>query len=225
MGHFTRKHSTWLALLTALLLAGCTPTSPQPEASVSGFADLFTGYGADYDPASTPMQLASMSDVVISGKITAITPGRYFGRSVDDPGGNRTIVLNIKVDAVLAGALPRNQREMVFVELPSPGNAEASVYDRHVPKDREVVLYLIAAAGPSQTPIVDPDAGRPAGRPLYQPVNPQGFVMEDDGAVVQVLEKTTFSGTDITSFVPEAERFPVDLNHPREPEVTESPAS
>ena len=216
-----------LTLAAALLtvLAGCgsdagtdpgagTGTAARPAqvgaGSVSSFAELFVGYDADYDHIGTPAALAARSKLVVQGRIARIDKGRTFGISATDPVAETRIVLVFTVDKVLnGGALAGKAGGTVYVELPAPGGAAAEVFDRSAPKTSDAVLYLSPAATAADTAIVNPDAGRPAGQPLYQPVNPQGFVIDAGTAVVQVLERHEFPGANLGDFVPAAKKqFP-----------------
>jgi hypothetical protein len=98
----------------------------------------------------------------------------------------------------------------VYLELPAPGGPEADAFDVPAPKGAGAVLYLAPAPTRANMPIVDEAAGRPAGQPLFQPANPQGFVIEDAGDVLQVIEHIQFRGAKLADFTPSASRFPLD---------------
>jgi hypothetical protein len=200
------------------LLAGCggdADTADQPAAgSAAAFADLFVGYSADYDGVETPDALAAESTLVVRGRIARVDEGRILGRSATAPGAGSTVVVVVDVDRVLRGALPGGSKGKVYVELPAPLGRTAAEYDRAAPRQAATALYLDPALTAAHTPIVDPLAGRPAGQPLYQPVSPQGFVIEADDGVVQVIEHTEFAGTTLQRFVPGASRFPFEAARP-----------
>jgi hypothetical protein len=199
----------------AVLLAGCGsqtgPTSSAPQAgtgSVSEFAALFGSYAADYEPERTPAALADKSLLVVEGRIARIDKGRTFGTSASDPAASSSIVMALNVQRVLHGTMPAGAGGTVYVELPAPRAKQAAVFDRAAPKSSDVVLYLIAAATKADTPLVNPDAGRPAGQSLFQPTNPQGFVIDAGGTVVQVLEISEIKGASLAQFLPGAASFP-----------------
>jgi hypothetical protein len=205
--------------VTLGLLSGCgdstaDTTKQAPAESVDAFVDLFAGYGADYNPAATPAALAAKSTLVVRGRINRVDQGRILGRSATDPGAAGTVVLVVTVDRVLHGGRPAGSDGMVYVELPAPMGRTAAEYDRVVPRGAATVLYLGPAMTLAHTPIVDPAAGRPAGQALYQPINPQGVLIEAADRVVQVLEHAEFAGTTLQRFVPGAARFPTaSSNH------------
>jgi hypothetical protein len=208
-----------LALLAGLtVLVGCgepqrseaqrsEPASARTDAVVE-FAALFGSYSADFDHLSTPAELTARSALVVQGKIARFDRGRTFGTSSADPVARRTVVMVLSVDRVLHGTLPVASRGSVYVELPAPGGLPLDAFQRTAPRSSDAVLYLRTAATRADTALVDPDAGRPAGQPLYQPANPQGFVIEAGGKVVQILEFTEFTGARLRDFVPAAPRFP-----------------
>lgn len=216
----TRHRSPAAALTLAGLLltvmAGCGSdagtSSEEHDAaqvsvgSVDGFADLFTDYRSDYDHIDTPSDLAARSKLVVQGRIVQIDEGRLFGTSATDPVASSSIVLVFAVTRVLNGDTPAGGK--VYVELLPPGQVAAEVFDRSAPKTSDAVLYLTPAATAADTAIVDPDEGRPAGQPLYQPVNPQGLVIETGTATVQILAGVEFPGTSLRDFVPAAKSFP-----------------
>lgn len=208
--------SAWLAVcaVTALAMAACGTNQEDMATSAAGsasrFAALFDGYSADYEPAPTPDILSEWSDLVVRGTILRVERGRLFGQSEEDPTATRSIVMVIGVAAILSGTLPAGADGLAYIELPAPGGTAADVFDRYAPKTSQVVLYLVPAATAAQTPIADPDTGRPVGQPLFQPTNPQGFVVEDDKGVLQPLDFAEFPGASLQQFVPASEQFPVD---------------
>ena len=203
-----------LVAAAAAGLAGCgsdAGTAARPASasapSAAGFAALFNSYRGDYDQLDSPAALADRSTLVVQGRIDRIDQGRTFGTSATDPVARFSVVLVLNVDRVLHGTLA-GDNDKVYVELPAPRAIKADLFDRSAPKTSATVLYLLPAATKANTAIVDPNAGRPAGQPLYQPINPQGFFIESDEAVVQVMERIEFPGTSLRDFVPAAKRFP-----------------
>lgn len=197
-----------LAVFTALL-AGCgSPSGAASGTAVHDFAVLFDGYFVDYEPERSPAALADRSLLVVQGRIAHIGTGRTFGASATDPATETSIVMAFDVRQVLRGSLPGGAGGTVFVELPAPMSRPAAEFDHAAPRDRDAVLYLKAAATRDDTGLVDPDAGRPAGQPLYRPTNPQGFVIDADGMVVQVLETTELRGAKLAHFLPDSTAFP-----------------
>lgn len=205
-----------LAGLLLTIVAGCgsdagTSSGERSAAqasvgSVHGFADLFADNRTDYDHIATPSDLAARSELVVQGRIVQIDEGRTFGTSATDPVASSSIVLVFAVNQVLNGETPAGGK--VYVELLPPGQITAEEFDRSAPKTSDAVLYLAPAATAADTAIVDPDGGRPAGRPLYQPVNPQGLVIETGTGPVQILAGVEFPGASLRDFVPAAKSFP-----------------
>lgn len=190
----------------AFLLTGC---GSQPGGgSVAEFTELFGGQAVDYDWERSPAALAGRSTLVVQGTIARIDKGRLFGTSADDPVIEPKNVMVLNVKRVLRGSLAADANNTVYVELPAPMSRPAADFDRVAPKTADVVLYLVPAPAAGQTPLVDPDAGRPAGQPLYQPINPQGFAVDNGGSVVLVLELAEFKGAKLAQFLPDSAQFP-----------------
>lgn len=181
-------------LAAATVLAGCASVEPanpsfRPgEADVRDFAALFVeGYAADFEPADTTSELGSVATLVVFGTVVEVSPGRYFGSSLDDPILARTIVLRIDNLDVLSGYEGLSSKNELFVELPAPYNFEAPVFDAKLPKGAAVIMYLEPALTNVDTPILDDLAGRPAEEPLWQLVSPQGFFMDSKAGATMIM--------------------------------------
>jgi hypothetical protein len=198
--------TTCAAVAAALTLAGCGNSTA--TASATEFARNFAGYSADYELAESPAALATRATVVVQGHIARINKGRIQGTSAADPGSAPQLVMAVSVKRVLRGTLSADAGGVVYVELPAPAGVRAAVVDRSAPKASDAMLYLVRAPSATDLPIVDPDAGRPVGQVLYQPVSPQGFVVAAGPDVVQILNFARFAGADIADFAPDAIRFP-----------------
>ena len=143
---------------------------------------LFNGYDADYEPALTTNELADQSSVVLSGVISAVQDGRPDGFDADQSGVPRSIVVVVALPHVTSGTLPAGSDGNVYVELPSPYSTAPKGYSKAFPVGTPVVLYLDPAANGSGTSrVLNWNAGRPAGQPLFRPVNPQGFLISLPG--------------------------------------------
>lgn len=205
-----------LAALASLSACGSDQRSAEPatvgaaagSGSVSEFAGLFASYGADYDHVASPAKLAAQSALVVQGRIDRFDAGRVFGTSAKDPVARHSVVMVVTVDRVLRGRLASGSAGKVYVELHAPRALSAADFNDVAPRSSAVVLYLKPAATPADTPLVTPDAGRPAGLPLYQPASPQGFVLQAGSTVVQILEFTEFPNASVADFAPAAKQFP-----------------
>jgi len=184
---------------------GCTRGADAGD--VAAFVRLFDGYSAEYDNVDEPIRLARMSAVVVRGSIDAVRPGPVYPQFPGDPQGARSVVLAVRVRAVLHGTLPDPGHRSVYVQLPAPGGTAAEVFDRHAPKEATVVLYLVPSREGGAL-VTNPDAGRPAGQRLVEPTTPQGFVVEAPGGVVEPTGHRTFPAAAIDAFVPSAAVFP-----------------
>jgi hypothetical protein len=176
--------------------------------SAVAFANLFKGYGADYTHVETPAALADESALVVEGRIDKIEKGRTIGAAVDALGASPTVVVAVNVTRTHHGALPDRAGGKVYVELSAPRGMDIGRYERAAPKQSTVLFYLAPAPPATDFPVVDPDAGRPAGQPLYQPASPQGFLIAGDKKVLQILMYTEFNGASLGDFTPGSPRFP-----------------
>ncbi|WP_108492351.1 hypothetical protein [Promicromonospora sp. AC04] len=179
---------------------------------------MFAGYSQDYEPVATPAELASQSTLVVEGEISTVTDGRTWGSATDDPGANQSVVLNVAISEIHVGSAPEGSGDTVYVEVPSPGNVAFDAYASALPDGLTGVFYLIPAAMDT-TDILDPDAGRPAGQPLFQMASPQGLVLGSSDGVLQLIEGDEYPEADLRDFIPESERFPVDPDTTPEPDV------
>jgi hypothetical protein len=197
-------------LLASLLLGGAVACGSDTDSgrSVEAFAALFKGYGADYTHVDTPAALADESKLVVEGRIAKIAKGRTIGVAVTHPGASPTVVMAVTVTWVHRGALPDGANGTVYVELSAPRDRDFGRYDRAAPKQSPVLLFLTPAPPATDFPVVDPNAGRPAGQPLYRPASPQGFLIEADRKVLQILMFTQFEGASLADFRPDSPRFP-----------------
>jgi hypothetical protein len=176
--------------------------SGRPDAE--GLTRLLASAPADYPIAGTPGELASRSDLVVTGRLARVAAGRVFGESADPAGQEHRLLLVIRVDRALKGEVSGP----AYVELPVHGNVAAAVVDEAVPDDARVLLYL--APAPADGPFIDDRGDRPAGAPLYVPVTPQGFLLAGDGAAFAVLDGVGYRGADLADFLPAVGRFPDD---------------
>ncbi|WP_091766432.1 hypothetical protein [Blastococcus aurantiacus] len=199
-----------LGALVAGALVACQAESGAEESasssrSLEDFAQLFETISTDYNPMPSPQALAEYSQLVVTGRITGVIPGR-------DVGGLRTVTFVVRVDdEVTEAAKPA----VVHVEMDIPFNLPANEVARHVPRDMQVAYFLVEAPTADEIPIVDERAGRPPGMPLYIPVSPQGFWIGEPGRVLQPLEHgQAFPDSDIQDVLPPSKRFPLEKVSP-----------
>ncbi len=202
-----------LSILVAGGLAACQADSSIRAAggtasstgTLDDFVRLFEGSSTDYDPVQSPRELAEYSDLVVTGRVAGVIPGRSVA-------GLETVTFVVPVDDEVTDAA---KPAVVHVEMSIPGSLPANEISRHVPRDLQVAFFLVEAPSNAQMPIVDERAGRLAGQPLYVPVNPQGFWVAEAGRVLQPLEHgAEFQDADIADFLPPIEQFPPEVLSP-----------
>lgn len=199
------------AMLLAVSGCGESETTDNRDAAQSdNAADLARALAvqADYEPASGPSELAARSDLAVRGRIQAIVPGPSYG---EEPEGVTTsAVVQVQVSEVLEGDLPKNSDGMVYLDLFGAGPSIAETFPKQ--EDQEVLLYLFLQPPPEETtpgtPVTSPDAGRPAGQPLFGTTTPQGFLVQTPSAVVQPQEDQKFEGATLEDFEPAEREFP-----------------
>ncbi len=167
---------------------------------------MFRGIHVDYDPASSPSDLADDSRLVVFGSILEFHEGRT--QLIDDVSGftDVSIVATVEVDEVIDGDLPADSTGLVYVEFLRSGDASAADYTAALPADNEAVLYLVRSR-PGDETIQDPLAARPSGQPIFAPVNPQGFWMSDGSGSVAILEGEQ-SDDPLSDALPDSGAFP-----------------
>ena len=193
------------ALLCAVVTS-CSAGNSADEAQQ--FSRMFVGYSANYEPASSPQELAEWSTLVVEGKVVDIIDGREHGRSHADPSLALSVSMVVEVEQSLKG----KSGDLVHVEMPSPGNTPASSY-KEVGAGLPVVLFLIPAHHELGI-IIDETAGRPEGEPLFQLTNPQGMVVGAESSVTHILEFATYPGSSLQDFYPDRTHYPDDGDDP-----------
>lgn len=122
----------------ALLLAGCapsdTPTAVLPDSGSSGTdareayveedtLNAFAGNGptGDYDPFQSPDELATVSELVISGTVAGAREGRalYYPQN-DQAEGTTSIVLIVNVTEAVKGKLQPGTDGRAYIEFFQP---------------------------------------------------------------------------------------------------------
>lgn len=189
------------ALVVAALLAGCAPAPPDSSAgsvafitsgSVERFADLVKEIHYDYEPPISPRALADMVDLVVVGRITAVSPGRTIGAI----GSHAT--LEVTVDRVLRGYSADLTDGKVYVEVVTTPIATVEAYRQFAPATR-IAFFLLdrsKIAGEGAT-------GAPTGAKIFAP-RPPGIVLEFGGRFAVAYEDL--------GAMPERWRLPVDFD-------------
>jgi hypothetical protein len=142
-------------------------------------------YGADYEPGTTPADLAARSDAVAVARLTGIREGRVLGSSPSDPGRIENLVFVFELEQAHRGGVPWT----LYVEVPKPGQDPAATFDAKAPHGARALLFLERVPEPAaDEPVVPAATALPSGAPLWWFTTPQGFLMELDGKVTAPLE-------------------------------------
>lgn len=207
--HALRNATFSAFLVSAIVLAGCGDDRSEAARaeSPSEFFEMLEGYSADYEPAKSPSELAEWSELVVGGKMVEVVQGRTFYPG--EPSESRTVVIVVEADSSHKGALPEGSDGRVYVEFDATYNRPAETYDRSLPRDADVLMYLVRASGGESDPIQDEKSGRPDGQPLWRFTNPQGFLVGvNDDEVVQAQDFQKYPGASLEQFIPENEKYP-----------------
>lgn len=175
--------------------------------------------GGTYDrggpPPTSPQDLASISSFAVRGTVESVRSGRMLGY---EPTLLHSVVLELAVDEALVGSLTDGGAERVYVEFfpHAPGVPRAAEIDALVPRGAKAVAYLVAAQSTDRPPdypdgwpyIHNPDAGRPAGEPIWWLADPIGLIVEDmTFGLIRSGDLVTFPGGEISDAVPSGD-FP-----------------
>lgn len=124
------------------------------------------GQVQDADWLPTTDALASVSGLVVKGTVAGIREGRT------DTNALGSIVVVVKIENVVQGALPQGNEGRVYVELPVAGHPHPSDYAKALPDGAVVVAYLLLASNSH------PPAGLPEGQASFVPAGQQGFALQ-----------------------------------------------
>lgn len=193
---------------------GAEKNDPSPESSLLGRAFL------DYEPVAGTDQLMAKVDqapvdtAVVRGEVVDYSPGRLY---VTAPGlPSPTVVMKVKANDVLSGQLPSGSDGSVYVELDGPApdktNLAIAATRKSVPAGTPMLLYLWKLPPQGFIPDVEqvnPEAGRPAGQPLYRAFV-QGLYVQEGDTVLAPQEHLKYPGRSLEDFEPGAGKFPSD---------------
>ena len=181
------------SVVAALIVVGSLATfvqrKPEPISTDVSLGDLVatTGSGVDYDyqPVDTPRDLASLSDVVVLGRLADVADGRQIRVSQEADRFLGHSVFKIAVDEVLAGDASMVVDGFVYVEVMRPLEVRVEDVTYGLPSAGRVVVFGEDRSEAYAETAIDNFAGRPSDAPILG-LHPQGFVMESaDGTEVQ----------------------------------------
>lgn len=191
------KRRVMLVLVIGLAFTGCSGATHDAERSATGesvadFVAYVRLFQHDYQPAPTPMDLAALSDIVVSGTILAAERGQSYAPTSDSEAVIATSMIEVSVDRVLWGDASLVVDGSVYIEVPHPAFVAESEEGPRVPFDHAAFSETVPKAygiffledrtkEPYWDTVLDEGAGRPAGAPLTA-AYVQGFLIEDMGA-------------------------------------------
>lgn len=206
--------------IAALVVVLITPSSSGDSEPNRQRSSLFSRTLADFDPVEgtgglmAKLQNAQVGTAVVRGEVVDYSPGRLY---VTAPGlPSPTVVMKVKVNDLLSGQLPSGSNGAVYVELDGPApdktNLAIAATRKSVPAGTPMLLYLWKLPPQGFIPDVEqvnPEAGRPAGQPLYRAFV-QGLYVQEGDTVLAPQEHLKYPGHSLEDFEPGAGKFPSD---------------
>jgi hypothetical protein len=194
------------AVVAVFAISVFTPPENGNVGSLARFVGTIRSYAQpDYEPASTPAELASQVDLVVRGTIVGVEPGQSYSPTRGGQAVIATSVLEIAVGESLGGDGSLIKDGALFVEIPHPayvgaGAVGAEGSEKQVPFDHSAFAATVPLGAeamffvedrtsePYWPTVIDQGAGRPVGASITTPF-PQGFLIEDAaGRLVSVME-------------------------------------
>src|SRR5262245_42351789 len=186
----TRVPRRLVAGCTALLLAAATACGPDRDADSSGqaaaastesFVSILRELRQDYEPHSSPGELGDEATLTVVGTVTAIDDGRVFGvgPTRDTEPVFLNVTLTVRVETMLAGDKSLIHNDVVHVELPRSKMTSISTFQRTIPINQRLVLFLDDyTEGLGTFPLIEKAPTVPAGEPVFAPYA-EGLLLED----------------------------------------------
>lgn len=187
------------ALLLALTVGTACGTDSDGDspgkaaaASTESFVSILRKFHLDYDPHRSPGELGNDATLTVVGTVKAIDDGRVFGagptRDTEPVFLNAT--LTVRVESVLAGEKSLIHNGVVYVELPRTKATPVSTFQRAMPTNQRLVLFLDDyTEGLGTFPLIEKAPTIPAGETVFAPYA-EGLLLEDNatGKVVGGFE-------------------------------------
>jgi hypothetical protein len=162
-------------------------TEPYKFTEPDAFYDLLRLTKFNYRPLSTE-ELAAASEVIATGKIVAVRPGKKLIKRVAP---NDRYLVTLVVELEVASTSKGAAADRLYVEFLDGGAFSAETYNQNLPAD-PVTVYLKRSNRQETEDIyhIDVGAGHPEGVTLYALTNPQGLLVERDGQMVSPWSET-----------------------------------
>lgn len=208
---------TLIAVASSLaLLASCAGSSQDngssesaapstsSSRSVSAFMAALNAGSSDYNEEASPEDMAEHSDSIVEGRIVALNEGRSYGSAIGAIDTITRVSATINVTRTLKGPAAST----VYLELDA-SSVQLEEMRATLPTSTTGIFYLTDRSSPSvSTEILNPNAGRPQGQPIYVLASPQGGVLPDGQSSVEFMTGTEYPDTSITDFTPSQTEFP-----------------
>lgn len=176
-----------VAIALALGLSGCGVQSGStiqdqagaqyvPSESSKVILGMYRGTSADVNLVDDPDLLTSQSQVIVEGEITGFATGREWQFGGPKNESSYSIVMAVRVSTIFKGADHVSSSTVYVEHFLSPDVTVETLNSSLV--GYECGLFLVPAADEGYKSLVDSDAGRPAGQPLWVS-GAQTFVVQD----------------------------------------------
>ena len=173
---------------------------------VHSIDQLFRGVAIDGAYTNKPSELASWSDVVVTGYIDSIVRGPWYDGVGSEAVPVKTVIMVLNVKSIEAGKRDLVDNGHVYIQLFAGGGVDAQAFNDVAPRDSLMVLYLSAADFFKGQGADNPHAGSPESATVLHPKT-RGMFLERDGQVVDLIDGSRFSAT-VDQFLPTSQEFP-----------------
>jgi hypothetical protein len=186
------KYSTHTILIAAcaLMLAACSNSAAPSSSSniaannvgneaTSKILEASSAYASfDYEPAESVDEMANNTqvDLIVTGQIDGFNAGRARKAATSDLISFETIIMRVRVNAVLQGESNYVGKTIYIEQFVNAGTDLAAQTKKLA--GSKVALYLAPGSGSEDKNWLDPNAGRPIGEAIWVS-GPQGFVIEE----------------------------------------------
>ena len=186
---FSHKVATALValVLTATACGGANDNSADSSPSNATDSDALVsvvrsvGASLDYDVHDSPADLGDKASLSVIGTVADVADGRVFGvgETRETEPAFLNLTLTLKVESVLRGDESLIQDGLVYVEIGRTKELPVETFERAVPENQRLVLFLDDYTEGLQTfPVIEKAPSIPDGAPVLAPYA-EGFLIED----------------------------------------------
>lgn len=176
---------TVAALLVVILgTAACTAEQDQPSAaSTENFTGNLRAVHYDYEPVSTPLELAAQADLVVLGSLESAVEGRSVAMAPGEPASLFNVVFTVEVEEVVKGDETQLTDDRVYVEVERAAYLDVADFQKALPAGQVLLFLDDRTELDASSTVINNFAGRPAESRIFTPFV-QGFWLSGDGRLI-----------------------------------------